>query len=169
MLKPQIVFSAVLIGMLSGCDSYVPKPAQITAAHGTFLVLPKAVTGHFANMDVDSIVFSYTTGAADAEAFWLSLDKAATTAEWTNTKDTETECHYERMIPKTDQRMFHSAEQVRVSYDPSNSDVVVAWVQADSFDAVDRFSQTGESSFADSAVWPRFNELANSTNGRTKP
>jgi hypothetical protein len=81
----------------------------------------------------------------------------------------ETERHYERLIPKTGKKMFHSAEQVRVSYDPSNSNVVVGWVQADSFDTVDHFSQTEESSFADSAVWPRFNELAHSTNGRTRP
>jgi len=168
MIKPEFVLTAILIGMLAGCDNYVPKPAQISAAHGTFLVLPKAVAGHYANMDVDSIVFSYTTGVRDVEAFWASLDKAATAAEWTKTKDTTTECHYERIIPKIGQKMFHSAEQVRVSYDPSNSNVVVAWVQADSLDAVDHFSQTGESSFADSAVWPRFRELAHATDGRTK-
>ena len=157
---------------IAGCDAlkmdYVPTPGQIMASHGTFLVAPKSVTGHYANKDVDSVVFSYTTEAQDSDAFWQSVDTAADTANWTHIYTKDNERHYERLIPRTGQRIFNSAEQVRVSFDSSNGYVVVAWVQADSTNTVKQFSQTGESSFAESAVWPRFRALAGPTKGVTK-
>jgi len=154
-----------LIFAVVGCNDYVPKPAQITACHGTFLVAAKAITGHYANMDVDSVIFSYTSTAKDADAFWQALDSAATAAKWKCENKTAIERHYERLIPKTGQQMFHSAEQVRISYNAVSGSVVVAWVQADSFDAVENFSQTGESSFADSGIWPQFDTLTGPASG----
>lgn len=156
----------------AGCDAfkmdYIPSAAEITTSHGTFLVAPQAVTGHYANMDVDAVVFSYTSGTANPDTFWQSLDLAAESAKWKCTQVTPDQRHYERRIPKTDSMKYHSTEQVRVSYDSTHSTVVVAWVQADSIWAVEGFSQTSESSFADSAVWPRFNALAPQTNGLTE-
>ena len=167
-----IAESVFFLATVAGCDllsmEYVPTSAQITASHARFLVAQQAVTGHYANMDVDSAIFSYKTDATDEATFWQAVDDALLADKWKCTSNSGNERHYERIIPKTGQRMLHSAEQARISYNPSSRQVVVAWVQADSSDSVESFSQTGESSFANSAVWPRFNSLAHPSNKTTE-
>jgi hypothetical protein len=105
-------------------------------------------------------VFTYTSEAVSADEFWQLLDNASTADSWKCIVKEETQRRFERIIPKTGQKVFHSAEQVRVHFDPSRNMAVVAWVQADSSDAVDHFDATGEASFADRVVWPRFDSLA---------
>lgn len=162
----KLLTLAPLLASIVSCDfmrmDYVPTSDQIVASHGTFLVAPKShsILGHYANMDVDSTVFTYTSEAVSDDVFWQSIDSASSADGWKCIGKDEMQRRFERIIPKTGQKVFHSAEQVRVHFDPSDNTAVVAWVQGDSSDAVDHFDSTGEAAFADRAVWPRFDSLA---------
>lgn len=146
-----------------GCEiikmDYVPEEEQIRNAFDSFLVKPAEVTGHYANMDIDCVVFTYRSEAAEGAAFWKLLDDALTERKWKCTREDETQRHYERIYHKTGEQLFHSAEQLRISFNPETKFVVVAWVQADSLDPVEQFSENDEAGFADRVVWPRFDTL----------
>ena len=162
----ETVTLALLLTSIVSCDffrmDYVPTSKQIVASHSTFLVAPKShsISGHYANMDVDSTVFTYASETTSCDAFWQSIDEVSSTDGWECIAEKENQRHYERIIPRTGQMHFHSAEQVRVHCDPTDNQVVVAWVQGDSFDPVGHFDRIGEASFANRTVWPRFNSLA---------
>ena len=157
---------AILLTSVVSCDflhmDYVPTPKQIVASHSTFLVTPEpnSITGHYANMDVDSIVFTYNSISSGHDAFWQSIDDASSARGWKCVAQDGNQRHYERIIPKTGQKAFHSGEQVRVYYRPSDNATVVAWVQGDSIEPIDNFDSMGEAAFADRTVWPKFDSLA---------
>ena len=162
----------LLTSCFYGCEiikmDYVPEEEQIRNSFGSFLVKPAEVTGHYANMDIDCIFFTYRSEASDSADFWTLLDDALTEREWKCTLEDETQRHYERIFRKTGEQLFHSAEQMRISYNPETKFAVVAWVQADSLDPVERFSENDEASFAAKVVWPRFERLAADEKGTAK-
>jgi len=164
-MRHSVILDALFVtAFAGGCgvlsDDYLPTSAEIIGAHNSFLVAPEALTGHYGNMDVDAVVFSYKSGSPDADAFWNALESAVTAAKWEGTAAEDNERRYERLIPKTGERIFNSAEQARVSFNPSTNIVVVAWVQADSTEVLKRFDEASEAAFANRIVWPRFQELA---------
>jgi len=60
---------------------------------------------------------------------------------------------------RPDMAMFVSLEVARLSFNPTNRRVVVAYVQADSMKDVARLEDTGEGKWAEKAIWPKFSEI----------
>ena len=140
--------------------TFVPTPDQINqhTVVTPFQVKPSAVEGVYGNYDISALVFRYTTGAADAKTFFTTLDLQATAAGWTRLPDKAGTTCYERITPKGN-RVFCGAEEVRVKIDPESKRVDVGWVQGDAFKDVASFSETHESKWAESKVWPKLNGL----------
>ena len=134
----------------------VPTPAQVGQRTDILplQVLPASVEGVYGNDDIDALVFRYTTGAPNEVAFKTQLDKQAAAAGWTSLPNAQGAFRFERITPKGNQ-VFCGAEEVRVKLNPASQRVGVGWVQGDSIEDVASFSDTHESDWAKSNVWPK--------------
>ena len=159
-----ILFAIVILGVLAALlipafsMTYVPTPAQVNqhTVVTPFQIQPSATEGIYGNYDVDALVFGYTTGSADTNTFTTTLDQQATAAGWTRLPNKAGATCYERITPKGNRR-FCGAEEVRVQIDPESKRVNVGWVQGDTFEDIASFSETRESDWAESEVWPKLN------------
>ena len=158
-LLPFIILGALAVFLIPALSmTYVPTAAQVNqhTAVNPFQVQPTATEGVYGNYDIDALVFRYTTGATDKTTFTTTLDQQAKAAGWTRMPDKAGSTCYERITPKGN-RMFCGAEEVRVQFDLESKRVDVGWVQGDSFEDVASFSETHESDWAESDVWPKLN------------
>ena len=158
-LIPVIILGALAVFLLPALSmTYVPTPAQVNqhTVVTPFQVQPSGTEGVYGNYDIDALVFRYTTGVADTTTFTTTLDQQAIAAGWTRLPDKAGSTCYERITPKGN-RTFCGAEQVRVQFDPESKRVNVGWVQGDAFEDVASFSETHESDWAESEVWPKLN------------
>jgi hypothetical protein len=144
----------------------VPSSSEIQNAPvwSQFLVEADDIRGSYQNLDVDCVVFSYSTGVQSADAFWQKLNSSLKGTSWKEIEPTGSVKRFERRFAKgkgkgerTDMAIFSSAEQTRVSYKQGR--VIVAWVQADSSKDETSFAETSEARFADKVVWPKFQAL----------
>jgi hypothetical protein len=55
--------------------------------------------------------------------------------------------------------MFSSFEVARIAFDSKSRTAVVAYVQADGSSKDAKFEDSGESEWAEKAIWPRFRNL----------
>jgi hypothetical protein len=157
--------SCLVIGMVvvAGCDllskDRVPDAEEVRRFHSAFLVEETGIRGVYGNMDVDSVVFTYQTNAADETTFWDKLHEQVEARDWRLVDDQDSFRRYERIIPRTGQQGYHSAEEARIAYKAPPEPVVVAWVEADTSTLPDTFADTDEAQWANGAIWPKFQEL----------
>ncbi|MGL4423037.1 MAG: hypothetical protein ACRCZF_20405 [Gemmataceae bacterium] len=149
---------AGLLGLavwVAGSMSYVPTAEQVQAREDfrSFLVEPYNVEGVYANMDVDSAVFRYTT-TADEAAFWRRVEEQAVAAGWAVVAPEGAVMRFQRVIPPVGEQVSWWVEELRVRYRPSDRRVVVGWVQADPRQAVAGLAECFEAEFAERAIWP---------------
>ena len=163
---PFWALSAILAG---GCDimSQVPTEDSIRANPGrVFIVAGEDIRGIYGNMDVDSEVYQYRTREENADEFWVAVSKQSAETGWKLVHEEGNVRHYDRIMPATGEEACHSAEQVRIAYDPGSRTVTVAWVQNDvsayRSKPPTKFgeSRNAEVDFADRVIWPKFRELA---------
>ncbi len=148
-----------------GCDlnTYTPTAEMLRSNRnpsGAFIVGESGVRGIYANMDVDSSVYSYTTSYKSASEFWAAIAAEADDAGWSAINEDTPTTNRKRFLcitPKVDQQVFHSVEEVRVAFRPKDRSVFVAWVQSDQRDLPKAFPTDGpEGDFAIRVVWPEF-------------
>jgi hypothetical protein len=147
-------------------DGARPKLHRHSKRPGLVAVSVEAddIRGSYQNLDVDCVVFSYSTRVQSAGAFWQKLTASLQGTSWKEIKPMDAIRRFERRFPKgkgkserTDMAIFSSAEETRVSYKQGRA--VVAWVQADSSKDEASFAETSEAAFADRVVWPKFQAL----------
>lgn len=138
-----------------GSMEYVPTAEQVQAREDfrPFLVEPSNIEGVYANMDVDSAVFRYTT-AADEAAFWRRVEQQVAGTNWVAVAPEGEVRRYQRVIPPVGQQVSWWVDELRVRYRPANRTVVVGWVQADPRHAVVGLAECSEAEFAERAIWP---------------
>lgn len=159
-------FLAVAFALINSCDvldmNYVPTAEQLRGNrhYKAFIVKETDIEGVYANMDVDSAVFTYISKATNETEFWSEVDKNTQDSGWELVESQDNTQRYERIIPRRGKLAFHSAEEVRIACDAKTMTVVVAWVQADESELPEHFPETGpEGSFARQVIWPKFDEL----------
>ena len=159
-----LMFPLVGCGILS--QDYVPSADQIKRSHSEWLIDHVDLKGVNRNMDVDSILFSYNTTSEDSATFWGEIHGNVITENWELIEESDQTRRYQRIIPRSGQRAFHSAEETRVSY--KDGHVVVAWVQADDSGSAlpTSVKSTGEGKWAETYVWPKFKNLTSGENAR---
>ncbi len=153
-----LIFGVALTG-LPNLHGYAPSAGSVRAhtALRPFQVQATKVKGLYGNLDVDSIVFRYTTTAADKASFRTKLIKQATAAGWTELPEKDSAIRFERLRKKGN-HVFASAEEVRIKYSGDTKRVCVAWVQGDSVSDVASFAELSEAEFAESLIWPMLDE-----------
>ena len=140
---------------------YVPTPPQLRESnwYSEFIIDETNLQGIYGNQDVDSVIFTYATNIADETSFWTLLDKIARDHHWKALPVEDNVRRYERIIPRTENIRYHSAEEVRIACRSETMTITVAWVQADELKLPEHFPKTGpEGSFAREVIWPKFNE-----------
>ena len=152
--------TALVATVLVGCKSRTPSPADIKAykAVTPFLIRETSIRGVYWNIDVDSLVFTYTTSIAVEEDFWQRLAERIKGSQWHELEPGGRIRQFERTLPRGE-AMFSSAEHLRIAYLDDKRTVVVAYVQADSSEEETSFSETNEARWADKWIWPMFDEL----------
>lgn len=143
----------------------IPSASEIREwpALDPFVLQPAAVTGVYQNIDIDSVVFHYTTNLTTEDEFWRILQQQAASAGWqrvdrvASTRQLRKYQTFQRLRPRGELG-FSSAEELRVAYSPAR--VVVAYVQSDQNGDPKPVSQASEGRFADREIWPRFDQLA---------
>ena len=127
---------------------------------GAFIVGESGIRGIYANMDVDSSVYSYTTSHESASEFWAAIAAEADDVGWSAINDDTLPANRKRFLyitPKTGQQILHSVEEVRVAFRPKDRSVFVAWVQSDQRELPKAFPTDGpEGDFAIRVIWPKF-------------
>ena len=142
----------------------IPSASEIRnwPALEPFLVEAASVTGVYQNVDIDSVVFYYSTTLTAENVFWCILNQRAVLAGWRHidgvgsTYEVRKYETFQRLKPRGELG-FSSAEELRVAYSPAR--VVVAYVQSDQNGDPKPVSQVSEGRFADQEIWPRFKEL----------
>ena len=142
----------------------VPSAGEIRRwpALEPFVLQPAAVTGVYQNIDIDSVVFHYSTSLTAENEFWRTLKEQAALAGWRHVDGAaplSQPREYERFqrLKTKGELGFSSAEELRIAYSPTR--VVVAYVQSDQNGDPRPVSQASEGRFADREIWPRFNQL----------
>ena len=157
--------SSVVVGLLAvaGCGllgkGYVPDAEEVRRFHSAFLIEETGIRGVYGNMDVDSVVFTYQTDAADEATFWGRLHQQVEAKGWRLVDEQDSSRRYERIIRRTGRQVYHSAEETRIAYEAPPEPVVVAYVQADTSTLPVTFADTDEGKWANGAIWPKFQEL----------
>jgi hypothetical protein len=163
------IITLVFATCLTGCGismERVPTALEIRANDtlSKFLIEPRKVYGHYQNLDVDCVVFSYLHNASSESEFWDKLDTALKGTDWKPVDTTGSIRRFERLFPKgkttkdrPDMAMFSSAEQVRVGY--KHSKAVVSYVQADSSETHTTFAEADEAKWAEKIIRPKFEAL----------
>ena len=164
------VCSLMLVAFLAGCSlvtmEEVPSPELIKKWMGPFLIESDQIKGVYRNLDVDSMVFTYRTSVTTEERFLVSLASSLAGSTWQRETNAMAFIEFRRGFSKgetapdrPDMTMFASLEVARLSFNPTNHTVVVAYVQSDSVKNIDRFEDTSEGKWAERTIWPKFNEL----------
>ncbi|MBI5503988.1 MAG: hypothetical protein HY899_04255 [Deltaproteobacteria bacterium] len=133
---------------------------------GRFLVSADQIQGVYRNLDVDSLVFTYSSRVDGEAAFWSGLEAGLRSSRWTETVRRGAMREYRRSYPKgegdaerPDMAIFSSFEVARVFFDGKAKTVVMAYVQADGSSEDTKFEDTGESKWAEKTIWPGFRDL----------
>jgi len=165
-MPPRTIVVLLLAAIFPvGCDlnTYTPTTEMLRSSRnpsGAFIVGESEIRGVYANMDVDSSIYTYTTSAESASVFWAAIATAADDAGWAPIDDETLSEDCKRFLcitPKTGKQVFHSVEEVRVAFRNEDRSVVVAWVQSDQRELPTAFPDDGpEGDFADRVVWPKF-------------
>ncbi len=129
-----------------------------------FIIEPSKIMGIYRNIDIDAIVFKYST-IADRDKFWAHLKSNLQGTKWLLIAETSETRTYERRFSKGDQSparpdmaLFSSAELLKIEYLPGKQMVIVGYVQADSSEKDTSFAFTNEAKWAEKEIWPRFNK-----------
>ena len=117
-------------------DGAVPSADEIQkwSALQPFVIQPSSITGVYQNIDIDSVVFHYSTRLTDPTAFWRELHNQARSSGWVHlaaAAETNSSREYEtfqRLAPRGE-LWFSSAEELRVAY--RRDRIVVGYVQSD--------------------------------------
>lgn len=168
--RPIVLFLSIMAVCLTGCSlltmEEVPSPELIKKWMGPFLIEADQVKGIYRNLDVDSLVFTYRTAVQTEGEFRNALSSALVNSTWKRSTSATDFIEFRRMFEKgdtsedrPDMAMFASFELARLSFNPADRKVVVAYVQADTFKRVTRFEDTSEGEWAERVIWPKFNEL----------
>jgi hypothetical protein len=141
----------------------VPSADLIEQWLGPFLVEADQIKGIYRNLDVDSVVFTYRTALATEQAFAEGLTRNLAASRWQRQTHTTAFIEYRRRFAKgetspgrPDMPIFASREVIRLSFNSADRTVVVAYVQADASQDSDSFEDTGEGTWAEKAIWPKF-------------
>jgi len=158
--------SSIVLAILSGACvemERVPTPTEITSwpSLQPFLLRPTIVTGVYRNLDIDSVVFHYTSEIRDETEFWRQLKLQAQAAGWVHrdrrsSDRGETYETFER-VKKRGELWFSSAEELRIAFQLDR--IAVAYVQSDQEGQPKSVAEESEGRFADEQIWPRFAEL----------
>ena len=140
-------------------SAYTPSPEKLRSPNNpsrAFIVEERDMEGLYGNLDVDAAIYTYRADVASDTEFWAILDLQTQEQGWELKHIAGFYRRYVRIIPKTGQHMFHSAEEVRVAIQEDTLQAWVAWVQADERQLPQDFPKNGEGRFARKVVWPRF-------------
>ena len=153
-------------------DDYVPTSEKLLSIYNPtacFIVNAQDVRGIYGNMDVDCVLYEYTT-SVDPKEFWNRLHQSATEVGWKLAEQNNNQRRYFIIIPATGKAVEHDAEEVRVAFLESSNKVLIGWVQADTrVLPIDFPSESSEAAFADRFLWPRFERIiAESETSTTK-
>ena len=148
--------------LITGCDSYVPSVEQLQSPNNpsrAFIVEASNFVGINATMDVDTAIYQYKTSTQSSESFWKQIDESSLEHNWELKSENKKWKRFVRIIPKAQQRVYHSFEEVRIAFDSDTQVVTVAWGQADENELHDDMpSNQGEGEWMNSHLWPRFEE-----------
>ena len=122
---------------------YIPTNEQIHKWHGAFLIEPIEIHGIYANMDVDSALFSYTSKNREPIK---ELSKSLVSNQWIVHKSSLTEV----ILYKTERGL----EVVKVSKTSAN--ICIGWLQADGAGSID--AKTNETNWANKHFWPKYEQ-----------
>lgn len=161
---------ATLTMLFTGCSiitmEQVPSTDLIKKWMGSFLIEADQIKGVYRNLDIDSVVFTYRTGATTEQDFAESLVDNLADSKWQRQTEVTDFIEFRRVFAKgdttaerPDMAIFTSLELVRLSFNPTNRTVTVAYVQADTSKNVSRFEETGEGKWAERTIWPKFDQL----------
>lgn len=132
-----------------------------------FIIEPIKITGIYRNIDIDAIVFEYST-IANKDKFWAHLQSNLQDTKWQLFAESSNYKTYERRFSKgdcsperPDMSIFSSAELLKLEYLTDKQIVVVGYVQADSSENNSSFAVTDEATWAEKVIWPRFNKAKN--------
>lgn len=133
---------------------------------GEFLIESGQITGVYQNLDVDSLIFTYSTAVKTKAEFEKALSSALQDSNWQRSTTDIAFVEFRRSFRKgeksedrPDMAIFSSFEVTRLAFAPERGVVVVAYVQADSSGDVSHFEDTGNGKWAKKVIWPKFNEL----------
>jgi hypothetical protein len=161
---------SVMAMCLTGCSlltmEEIPSPELIKKWMGPFLIEADQIKGVYRNLDVDSLIFTYGTAVQTEGEFRNALSSALVNSRWQRSTSATDFIEFRRTFAKgdtsedrPDMAMFASFELARLSFNPAERKVVVAYVQADTSKSVTRFEDTSEGEWAERVIWPKFNEL----------
>ncbi len=87
MHRIQVFAGLMGVILLSGCDfmsmEQVPSSEAIRGWMARFLVSPDQIHGVYRNLDIDSLVFTYTSKVDGEVAFWSRLEDGLQGSRWT--------------------------------------------------------------------------------------
>ncbi|MFN7138945.1 MAG: hypothetical protein ACK4UN_06380 [Limisphaerales bacterium] len=165
----HLLAGVIGVFLLIGCGpsmDQVPSSESIRKRMGRFLVNPDDIQGVYRNLDVDSLVFTYSSKVEGEAAFWSGLEERLKDSRWTEADRLGAVREYRRSYRKgevnaerPDMAIFSSFEVARVAFNTESRTAVVAYVQADGSSKDTKFEDTGESKWAEKAIWPRFRDL----------
>ena len=164
-MKLGTVLSITLAVLSVACAEMerVPASTEIQESQPLqpFLVSPVAITGVYQNLDVDSLVFHYTSRIRDETEFWRQLEQQAQSNGWAHTGNGRLDRGqayrtFERLKPRGE-LSFSSAEELRIAYHPDR--IAIAYVQSDQHGQPGPVAEASEGRFADDRIWPRFASL----------
>ena len=163
-----LLLGTSLAAALVGCKSRIPTAADIKAyqALDPFLVAETDIRGVYENIDVDSLVFTYTTSVASEDELWKRLEENLRGSRWEELAKRGAVRQFERTYRRgetapgrPDMPLFSSAELMRIAYLPRTREVVVGYIQADCSEEEVSFRDTAESRWGDRFIWPQFDRL----------
>ena len=136
---------------------YVPTNEKIQENFSMFLVNPIQIKGIYGNIDVDSILFSYTTNSPTP---LLIIENELIKKHWITHNSTPNELILVRSkSPKNKEISFFSYEISR--FFVTNSKVCVGYVQMDSRTEISINTKTSESKWANKHFWPKYVQCKN--------
>ncbi len=134
---------------------YTPTAEDVRARSrwvAAFIAHPQVIEGIYINMDVDSIVFRYTT-TAPAEKVWSQVAAQAAGTGW----KLQSRSPQQHVFVRTNGAVA-GTEEARVTF--ARGTVVVGWIQVDHLHTGEACDSRSEDGFARRTLWPRYEAAA---------
>lgn len=153
-MKTILIFFCIFL--LAGCDAlkmdYVPTEEQIRKHYSAMLVEPISIQGIYANIDVDSVVFSYKSNNL---SFQSRIIERLQAEKWHLQAISGSEIVATKSKPPGQGELqFYTLQLVKLSMNQGK--VCVGYLQIDTNSEANMQTETVETKWASEKLWPKY-------------